>query len=186
MQEVNKVEVINRKGKGRPTAYTPELGKEICRRLARGETLINICRDKHVPARSNIYNWLWDDRYQEFQDMYARAREMQAHHLFDETLDIADDARNDWTTKKFGKEEVEVVDVEVVLRSRLRVDTRKWYISKVLPKVYGDKLDLTSGGERLVGNEITFVDFGASKVEDSNLLKLESDNNGNSNTNNQN
>ena len=33
---------------------------------------------------------------------------------------------------------------------KLRVDVRKWYISKVKPKKYGDKLDLTSDGERLV------------------------------------
>ena len=32
---------------------------------------------------------------------------------------------------------------------RIRIDTRKWLLSKLLPKTYGDKLDVTSGGEAL-------------------------------------
>ncbi len=43
-----------------------------------------------------------------------------------------------WDTYKSG-EEYETVNPEVIGRSRLRVDTRKWYLSKVLPKVYGDR-----------------------------------------------
>jgi hypothetical protein len=34
-------------------------------------------------------------------------------------------------------------------RSRLRIDARKWVASKLKPKVYGDKTDITSGGEQL-------------------------------------
>lgn len=40
-------------------------------------------------------------------------------------------------------------DKESPMRSRLRVDTRKWYLSKVLPKKFGEKLDLTSDGKVL-------------------------------------
>jgi hypothetical protein len=39
---------------------------------------------------------------------------------------------------------------EFVARSKLRVDSRKWILSKLLPKIYGDKIALTGGeGERL-------------------------------------
>jgi hypothetical protein len=34
-------------------------------------------------------------------------------------------------------------------RDRLRVDARKWLLSKMLPKKYGDKLDVTSDGEKM-------------------------------------
>jgi hypothetical protein len=57
--------------------------------------------------------------------------------MFEELLEIADDGSNDWTirTNKSG-DEYEVANTEVVQRSRLRIDVRKWYLSKVLPKKF--------------------------------------------------
>ncbi len=57
--------------------------------------------------------------------------------------DIADDGSNDFTKDKDGKA---VVDHEHIQRSRLRIDTRKWIASKLLPKRYGDKLQHTGPG----------------------------------------
>ena len=36
---------------------------------------------------------------------------------------------------------------ESVQRSKLRVDTRKWLMSKLAPKKYGEKVDLEHSGE---------------------------------------
>ena len=36
-----------------------------------------------------------------------------------------------------------------VQSAKLRIDTRRWLLSKLLPDTYGDKLDLTSKGEAL-------------------------------------
>ncbi len=60
----------------------------------------------------------------------------------DEIVDISDDGRNDTYIDDNGNERT---DNERVARSRLRVDTRKWMLSKMLPKVYGDKLDVNHG-----------------------------------------
>jgi hypothetical protein len=48
---------------------------------------------------------------------------------------------------------------------RLQVDTRKWYLSKVLPKKFGDKseLDLTSGSKPIVG--FNFIKNGANNTD---------------------
>ena len=62
------------------------------------------------------------------------------HEIVDQTIQIADDGRNDWMTVQRGGEGVEVPNQEVINRSRLRVDTRKWLASKVIPKIYGDKV----------------------------------------------
>ena len=56
--------------------------------------------------------------------------------MVDELLEIADDCTNDYMERN-GKL---VFDGEHISRSRLRVDTRKWLLSKALPKLYGDKL----------------------------------------------
>ena len=124
---------------GRPSLYTEALAAEICRRLAEGETLRSVCRDKAMPDKATILRWLADKKKADFREQYVYAREMQADALFDEALEIADDASGDWSTDKDGKK---VLDHENIQRSRLRVDTRKWAAGKMAPKKYGDKLDL--------------------------------------------
>ncbi len=124
---------------GRPSLYTDALAAEICRRLAEGETLRSVCRDKAMPDKATILRWLVDKATAEFRAQSTYAREMQADALFDEALEIADDASGDWTVDKDGKK---TLDHENIQRSRLRVDTRKWAAGKMAPKKYGDKLDL--------------------------------------------
>ncbi len=132
-----------RRGPGRPTRYTPKVAADICTRLAEGESLRAICRDDAMPSLSTVTGWLFDGEHEEFSEQYARAREVQAEVLADELADIADEATGDLTTDKDGKA---VVDHEHIQRSRLRVDTRKWIASKLLPKRYGDKLQHTGEG----------------------------------------
>ncbi len=130
--------------KGRPSLYTETLAAKICRRLAEGEPLRSICRDKAMPNKATVLRWLADKAKADFRDQYAHAREMQADALFDEALEIADETTGDLTTDKDGKE---IVRHENIQRSRLRVDTRKWAAGKLAPKRYGDKLQHTGEGD---------------------------------------
>lgn len=133
---------------GRPTSYTEELGLEICKRIADGESLRKICREDKYPNRATIHDWLLDANKKEFYDQYEKACNTRAENMFDELVEIADDGTNDYMEReRQDGSTFTVVDQEVIGRSRLRVDTRKWYLSKVLPKKYGDKMDLTSGGK---------------------------------------
>jgi hypothetical protein len=131
---------------GRASEYTPERADEICRRLIEGESLRSICRDKNMPHAATVCRWLADKRYADFREQYALAREMQADMLADETLEIADDARNDWMERE-GKDDAGwQANGENIQRSRLRVDQRKWYAGKLAPKKYGDKIELEHTG----------------------------------------
>lgn len=135
---------------GRPSVFTEEIANTICGRISSGESLRQICKSDELPNASTVYAWLLDSDKKTFQDNYARARAAQAENLFEELLEIADDSTNDYMKKIIGNDvEIEVLNHENINRSRLRVDTRKWYISKVLPKKFGDKLDLTTAGEKL-------------------------------------
>jgi hypothetical protein len=84
-----------------------------------------------------------------FRTKYTLAREAQADALFDDMLDIADDGRNDWMEKRnadgecIGWQE----NGEALRRSDLRIKTRQWMASKLLPKKYGEKLDLNVDGK---------------------------------------
>jgi hypothetical protein len=84
-----------------------------------------------------------DDR-EGFASKYARAREIQAHAIADELLEIADDGRNDWLERNegIGPE----LNSENIQRSRVRIDTRKWLLSKMLPRIYGDKSEVVMTG----------------------------------------
>ncbi len=127
------------KKRGRPSLYTEALAVRICRRLAEGESLRAVCADKAMPAISTVMGWLFDGNHDGFSEQYARAREAQAEIRADEIVEIADDDTNDFTADKDGKL---VANSEHIQRSRLRVDARKWIAAKLLPKRYGDKLDL--------------------------------------------
>lgn len=119
----------------RPSTYSDELADAICERIASGESVRSICSDDGMPAQSSVYKWLID--IEPFSEKYARAREIQAEILAEEIIEIADDSSRDSIVDEDGNEKV---NAEFVARSRLRVDARKWYASKVAPKKYGDRI----------------------------------------------
>lgn len=137
----------DKRPKGRPSKFTDDLAKQICLRLSMGETLRRICRDDGMPAESTVRQWALDD-VQGFYAQYVRARDIGLDAMADEILDIADDGENDYVERerKDGSK-FTAIDREHVQRSSLRVDTRKWYLSKMAPKRY-DKPDTTKEPEK--------------------------------------
>jgi len=125
---------------GRPSSFTQELADTICERIADGESLRTICINEDMPNKATVFRWL--AAKPEFSDQYARAREIQADTIFDEMIDIADDASNDWMERRNGDGENIgwQMNGDHVRRSQLRIDARKWIAGKLRPKVYGDKI----------------------------------------------
>jgi hypothetical protein len=113
--------------RGRPSIFSEELATRICERLAFGETLRAICRDVEMPAVQTVLDWKANN--DAFSGQYETARITGYQLMADELTEIADD--------KLGEPQ----------RDRLRVDTRKWLLSKALPKIYGDKLAHVGGSE---------------------------------------
>jgi hypothetical protein len=136
--EVPSVRVAPQAQVGRPTIRNPEIEAEILDRISKGESLRKICDDEHMPNFTTIYDWLAKD--EGFAYHYARARDTQADHYVEETVEIADDGRNDWMEAN-GQDSVGwQLNGEHIQRSRLRIDTRKWIASKLRPKKYGDSI----------------------------------------------
>lgn len=125
---------------GPPSDFTQKLADLICEALAEGHSLRSICAADNMPNKGTVFRWLAANKA--FSDQYARAREAQADCLFDDILEIADDGRNDTYTDDEGRVRT---DHDVIARSRLRVDARKWMAGKLKPKVYGDKVDVNHG-----------------------------------------
>ena len=132
---------------GRPSGYTKEIGHGICTQLAEGKSLRTIIKGMSGVSMSMVMRWLNDERFREFREQYARAREMQAEVMADEIMDISDEDPMEELTTKAGK--IVKRDSAGVNRNRLRVDARKWIASKLLPKKYGDRLDIDLGVDSL-------------------------------------
>lgn len=127
---------------GRPSEYTEQTALLICDRLASGESLRKICADPDMPVISTVFLWL--SKHSAFSNQYARARESWADATFEETLEIADNSRNDTQTDDEGRP---IVNHDNIQRARLRVDTRKWALARMAPKRYGDKVETTLKGD---------------------------------------
>jgi len=103
---------------GRPSDYTIEMAEAVCLRLSCGESLRAICRDDDMPSERAVYTWLL--KHEDFAQKYARAREAQMETHLEDILEIAD-------------------GVDDPQNKRVRIDTRKWAMSKLAAKKYGDK-----------------------------------------------
>lgn len=125
-----------------PVPYTRELADDICSKLSDGTSLRELCRDEGMPNESTVRDWATTD-VDGFGARYVRAREVGYLAMADELLEIADDSSGDMTVDENGKERM---DSEFAARSRLRVDTRKWFLAKMLPKVFGDRIDMSHSG----------------------------------------
>jgi hypothetical protein len=148
---------------GRPTNYTDTIADEICEWIAEGKSLNKWCAIEGNQSRKTVYAWLDKKENIEFRNNYADARARQADYYAQEIIEIADDSSGDMITDNEGNERF---DSEFAARSRIRIDARKWYASKVAPKKYGDKLDVTSDGEKIEGSTINMVGLSQSALDE--------------------
>lgn len=131
---------------GRPTDYNDGIAEAICLRLAEGDSLRTICRDDDMPCKATVLRWV--ARHEAFRDQYAKAKIEGAEALAEEMFDIADDASNDWMERLGEKDQGAgwQINGDHIRRSQLRIDVRKWYLSKIMPKKYGEKVQTEHSG----------------------------------------
>lgn len=149
-------EIIPPKGEARKNGVKArplddQLKEEIIQRLANGELLISILREPDMPSRWAIWRAQLND--EQFAADMAMAREVAASVLADEVIEISDHAAEDYRAD--GS-----INYEVIARSKLKTDNRKWLIGKLDPKRWGDKVqtDITSGGEKIEAKEISPIE----------------------------
>lgn len=133
-------EVI-RRPVGRPSDYSPELAQRICFLLSMGMSLRSVCLLDDMPNGETIFRWLRTNK--EFSEQYALAKQESTDAQQEQLESLGDEAIALSQT----------VDVKasgaVVQAVKLKADNLKWLMSKMKPKKYGDKLDLTSDGKAL-------------------------------------
>ncbi|MBN1294376.1 MAG: hypothetical protein JXB48_21245 [Candidatus Latescibacteria bacterium] len=77
-------------------------------------------------------------------ERYTRAKKNQIENISDEIRDIESECKAEIDNCEDSKKCNAIVNYY-----RLKIDTLKWLLSKLVPEKYGEKLDLTSGGDKL-------------------------------------
>lgn len=101
----------------------------VVERMAEGESLRQICKDPAMPSVGTVIKYAMlkhdekDPVLLRFAEAYALAKQVRAEAWADELVQIADKT---------------AADKDEVAKARLRVDTRKWLLSKLL-RDYADK-----------------------------------------------
>lgn len=139
---------------GAVSIFTPALFRTITDHISNGESLRAVCRRPEMPAKSTVLRWLREKP--ELRDQYVLARDDLMEYWASDILEIADDGSLDTIPglNKYG-DEVMVPNHANVQRDRLRIDSRKWLLSRLNAKVYGDRVGLEVSGEVAVKVDIT-------------------------------
>lgn len=149
---------------GKPSVYTEEIANEILLRLMENENLKDMLKEPHMPSLGTVMKWRREN-YNNFGADYMMAFEARLWYAAEEILSIADDATNDYVEKESKSGKFIAFDAEHVQRSKLRIDSRKWLLSKLVSK-FNDKstIDHTSSDGTMTPNqeptafEISFID----------------------------
>ena len=126
-----------------------------------GMSAFKACQAAGVP-HSTFLRWV--DLDPDLADRYARARDDLIERMANEVLDISDedvgytdDGKKDWAA---------------VQKHKLRVDTRRWLLSKLAPKKYGDKTTTELTGANGGPVAVAAVDMRALNDQELDQLQL--------------
>lgn len=111
-----------------------------------GKSLRHACRDEGI-SEATVLRWIDQDETGEWSKQYTRARDGLLSHYAHEMLTIAD------TCDDAGK-------------ARVQIDTRKWILSRLLPKRFGDKIAVGGSNDMPPMQNVTRIELVAAKFDD--------------------
>lgn len=148
----------------RPIEEREIIARQVFNEMRQGLSAYKACVKVGLP-QSTLSRWLDEDR--SLAEDYARAREELHEFIAAEILAIADAPVP--STEKGG------VDPGAIQKQRLQVDARKWLLSKLAPKKWGDKIEVSGDAdnplkieriERVVVGEVIEQRAIEKKIED--------------------
>jgi hypothetical protein len=120
----------------KPRATPPERKAELCDAVIDGMqgglSCFKACKAAGV-SHSTFLMWVGDDA--ELANKYTRAREDLLERMASDLIDIAD--------RPVGSTDSGATDSGAVADKKVQIDTRKWLLSKLAPKKYGEKLEVS-------------------------------------------
>lgn len=145
--------------------YSEKLIDKICDRLSTSHLSIRKCCEENNVSYAAFNNWINSkkegnkDFHEYALSQYTRAKDEQIKYLAEEILRLTYEMQ---TLIREGKTYHEGNVNAAVAALRVQIDSLKWILSKLAPKTYGDKIDVTSDNEKVSqvfmigGKEIKF------------------------------
>lgn len=112
-------------GRGR---WSKAAGERICKAVQNGSSLRAAAKAEGLTAAAVLK---WKTAHPEFGKQYAQACELKYHGYADEMDEALEEADQVARDPECGSTRLAAI--------RLRIDTRKWQLAKMLPKIYGDR-----------------------------------------------
>jgi len=100
-----------------------------------------------MPDPHRVREWALDDRAG-FSPRYARACELRWQTMAEEVIEIAD--------KQDFVERPDIANA-MVQQQRLAVDARKWLLSKMAPRKYGDRVEVAGSPDAPIIRRIELI-----------------------------
>jgi hypothetical protein len=181
--------IKNQGGKGVPRPSIRQYDHDkvtahICTELQKGRSLENICtKDEGMPTVAGFLKWIETDPA--VSKDYAHARQIGYLKLADEIIALSDKTHEWVTIQELDPDGHPMFDEagepkltktlmplnnDVIAHKRVQIDTRKWMLSKMLPKIYGDKLTQEHTGAD--GGPITMAAVDLKKLSDEELENM--------------
>jgi hypothetical protein len=138
-------------------AYKPqeieEIFEKILSEIRKGKSVLSILKEKNMPCRDTFDKWLEQDLLK--IDKYTRAKEIGIDAKFESIeQDYLEEPQRDSETGR--------IDPAWVNLQRLKIDAKKWELSKLMPKKYGDRLEL----DNKHSGELNIISLGSGKKPD--------------------
>jgi hypothetical protein len=122
---------------GKSHAQKDEIIKKVLDGMSNdGLSCFKSCKKAGIP-NSTFLLWVSEDK--ELADKYMRARDDLIERIANDAIEIADEP--------VGTTDSGATDSGAVQKQRLQVDTRKWLLSKLAPRKYGEKIQLAGDKE---------------------------------------
>lgn len=144
-----------KRGPGQPTKMTPPVMRRICDNIKTGCGVEAACKDKNGEQFADWKKfYLALERVREYREMYTQACITRADVFAEQARQIADDNADDIIKVERVNRAGEVYRVDevpntaLVLRDKLRVETRLKLMEKMAPRKYGPKMEVAGDPDR--------------------------------------
>jgi hypothetical protein len=126
---------------GRPKEYPADspVWQYIIDCMGNGRSVSSVLREEGMPVWRTVQDHLAANEV--FKAKYDKAVQDRADRLADEIMDLADAPMPEWLEGSGASAWVQ--------QKRLQVDARKWVASKLKPRTYGDRLDVSVSDNRI-------------------------------------
>lgn len=123
---------------GPKLGYNEEIGNEICEVISDSPKMLeDLCEEyPHWPSAKTIYKWR--RVVPSFGKKYEIAKQEQIEPLVNQIILLCDKSDKDFYVDSDGKIQI---NKAYLTRLRYKIDSIKWFASKLAPKLYGDKKD---------------------------------------------